>query len=144
MSLAAKRELLIEYCSLLHHLLSGKPFEIFSYFMVALLCSSVLNNKLVKRELICYRCGEKNTIEELVGRADTCIKCGSYLRCCLNCDFYDEGYHNKCREPQSELISDKESANFCDFFAPNTRRKSKGSENTTADIKQRFDALFKK
>ena len=34
----------------------------------------------------------------------------------MNCDFYDAGAYNQCREPQAERVLEKEKGNFCDYF----------------------------
>ena len=34
----------------------------------------------------------------------------------MNCKFYDEGKHNKCSEPNSEWVGDKEKRNYCEYF----------------------------
>lgn len=30
--------------------------------------------------------------------------------------FYDEGKSNKCREPQSDYVKERDRANYCDYF----------------------------
>jgi transposase len=63
----------------------------------------------------CHACG--TVIElEFVGRRDECPKCRKDLRACLNCDFYEEGRANNCREPQAETVKEKDRSNFCSFF----------------------------
>jgi len=76
----------------------------------------------------CHSCGEKQEIEGKVGREDTCPHCGAHLHVCLNCEFYDEHAHNRCREPEAEWVSDREKSNFCEFFR--YRESSRASANT--------------
>lgn len=64
----------------------------------------------------CNSCGEKLDHEGRIGREETCSHCGAYLHSCLNCEFYDEFAHNRCREPDAEWVTDKERSNFCEFF----------------------------
>lgn len=64
---------------------------------------------------MCYHCGEKFNGDK-VYRNTTCSKCGRDLRCCFNCKFYEPGSQWDCRESISEGVTDKEKANFCDFF----------------------------
>jgi hypothetical protein len=53
--------------------------------------------------------------------------------------------HNDCSEPQSELVADKRSANFCDYFS---MKQVRGNEirNRPIDRKKKaredFDKLF--
>lgn len=63
----------------------------------------------------CHRC-EAPVEAERVGVRDVCEHCRAYLHCCRNCDLYDPGAHNDCREPSAEMVADKEQGNFCDYF----------------------------
>ncbi|PLX41605.1 MAG: hypothetical protein C0608_05120 [Deltaproteobacteria bacterium] len=76
-------------------------------------------------------------------RRDTCTKCSSDLRSCVNCDFYAPGSYNECREEQAERVTDKEHATTCDYFRP-----AKSSRNSIEDKKSaalaELDRLFKK
>jgi hypothetical protein len=94
--------------------------------------------------MVCHHCGSEIKIERRrVGRADECPDCSSDLHCCLNCANYDTGAHNRCREPQSDWVSDRERANFCDFFLPNAATAS-GTSGSRLDPRSAFDSLFKK
>lgn len=91
----------------------------------------------------CYQCHKEISLEEPVGRRDTCAGCGADVRCCLNCTFYDARAADACREPQADLVQHKDAANFCEFFAlkntpPGPVRPSGG------DARAQLDALFKK
>jgi hypothetical protein len=63
----------------------------------------------------CHKCGADVDIEK-VSRRDECRSCGSDLRVCLNCAFYDAGRANQCFEPQVEPVKEKDRANYCDYF----------------------------
>jgi hypothetical protein len=65
---------------------------------------------------LCAFCKKELEIEGKVMRTDTCSHCGRDLHSCVQCEFYDQFAHNKCREPESEWVSDREKANFCDLF----------------------------
>jgi hypothetical protein len=88
----------------------------------------------------CWRCGAAIEARERVGRRDTCLACGSDLRCCRNCRFYDVASHNQCREPQAERQVEKERGNFCDWFSLGGRRD--GGGDAAADARARLQALF--
>jgi len=49
-------------------------------------------------------------------------------------------YH-RCREPQAEWVSDKEQANFCDYFEFG---REDGRPKEKDDARTRLEALFKK
>ncbi|MBI3653262.1 MAG: hypothetical protein HY231_19715 [Acidobacteria bacterium] len=82
-------------------------------------------------------------MEGKIYRSDVCPKCEADVHCCVNCDQYEPTAHNKCLEPQAEWVTDREKANYCDFFVA---RK----ETRNLIVKQRdsarldFDNLFKK
>ncbi|MGH7821746.1 MAG: hypothetical protein ACREQ9_18440 [Candidatus Binatia bacterium] len=90
----------------------------------------------------CYRCGTATALER-VGVREVCETCSAYLHCCRNCDHYLPGAHNDCREPNAELVADKESGNFCDFFRFVAERKAAGGGKAD-DARRRLDALFGK
>ena len=68
----------------------------------------------------CFKCGKEVEFAVkggiMVGRLDACEHCGAYLHCCKNCEFYDPGLHNQCRDPNTEFIRDREEPNFCNSF----------------------------
>lgn len=93
---------------------------------------------------LCHRCGNELGGIDRVSRSDICPHCGSYLHSCPNCSFHDPAAHNQCREPQSEYVSDREKANFCDFFTfresePDPKRAEAG-----AKARKTWEDLFKK
>jgi hypothetical protein len=92
----------------------------------------------------CHQCGTELRGIDRVSRGNTCPRCGAYLHSCLNCSLHDPSAHNQCREPQSEYVSDREKANFCDFF---TFRESEGDEKRADEVgepKKAWEELFKK
>jgi len=90
----------------------------------------------------CWRCGAAIDTAGRVGRRDTCLACGTDLRCCRNCAHYEPTAHNQCREPQAERQVDKERGNFCDWFSPGTARKA--AADPAAAAKAKLDALFRR
>jgi hypothetical protein len=63
----------------------------------------------------CFKCGAGLEID-FVGRREECPNCGADVHVCLNCDFYELGRANDCREPQAEPVKEKDRSNFCGFF----------------------------
>jgi len=82
-------------------------------------------------------------------RTDACRNCHSDLKVCLNCRFHDPGANNQCREPQAEWQTEKEKANFCEFFefrdvsGLGTAGRS-GAQPDRSRARDAFDSLFKK
>lgn len=93
--------------------------------------------------MICHHCRGELKVEAYISRTDECPHCGADTHCCLNCENYDPYAHNKCREPQAEWVTDREKANFCDFFIPN-KLTATGAAKSAADPRSAFDNLFKK
>ena len=92
----------------------------------------------------CAACSAEITLApgENVGFRDTCERCDADLHSCRNCEHYEPGAHNDCREPSSEWVSDRERANRCDWFRASGRPggSDAGRPSALADL----DALFKK
>jgi hypothetical protein len=89
---------------------------------------------------LCACCGKKIDVERRVHRSDTCPHCGADLHSCVQCEFYSENAHNKCREPDSEWVSDREKANFCDFFR--FRGGEEKSTERSEEARRKLDKLF--
>lgn len=92
----------------------------------------------------CHACGRAVELAsgERVGFRDECPGCGADLHVCRNCRHHDPGAANECREPNAEVVRDRERANRCEYFAPASGggARSPGRDDARAAI----DALFKK
>ena len=94
--------------------------------------------------LVCHKCQKplSDTYKIMVSRSDTCPNCRADIRCCKNCNFFDPKSYNECRESMADRITDKEKANFCDYF------KIGSSANDADKARQeqlaKAAALFKK
>ncbi len=96
---------------------------------------------------MCWYCGSAVTDQEPLGRSQRCIDCGRDLRSCRNCRFFLPDSRSGCAEASGEAPSDKERANFCDWFSLNPRLRSQGSgasaaRSAEAKAKSAFDGLF--
>jgi hypothetical protein len=88
----------------------------------------------------CWFCGHTLADSDYVREA-RCPACSRATHCCRNCRFYKPGVSNACVEPIADHVSDKERANFCDYFEAT---RSGGTEQTAAEaLKQAADDLFK-
>jgi hypothetical protein len=92
----------------------------------------------------CHHCGEPLEFVEKVFRNDTCPKCESDVRCCLNCADYEPTASGQCREPQAERISVKDRRNVCDYFSLREGRASAPGVDKAAEARRKLEALFKK
>jgi hypothetical protein len=96
--------------------------------------------------MLCFCCKTEVAITGKVSRMDSCPKCHSDLHVCLNCFFYDPFAHKQCREPVTEVVRDKEKANFCEYFSPNQKTAIDGlrANSKSDEVRNAFDNLFKK
>jgi len=88
----------------------------------------------------CFHCDNRLKISEKPSRDETCPFCGSDLKVCLNCKYYDPSLSNQCSEPMADPVTDKEKANFCEYFLfrlspPETER---ALEDRLLDLKRLF------
>ena len=90
----------------------------------------------------CVFCGKEVEIIDRVGRLEECPHCSRDLHSCVQCNLYDRSYHNDCRENQSPYVSDKERANFCEFFKFGRDVQSQNKE--IDESKKKLENLFKK
>jgi hypothetical protein len=94
-------------------------------------------------QVLCFKCGNKEEFSERVPLRAECTKCGEDLHVCKCCQFWDPKVYNECREPQAELVPDRERANRCDYFQPGTSG-GKSSAPTKDALLSAAEALFKK
>jgi hypothetical protein len=90
----------------------------------------------------CHACKKEISGDLKVGRKDECPSCGTDLRCCLNCVFYDRSVSKQCRETVTELVREKEKANFCEYFVFRENR-SGVTDAGSALARKALDDLFK-
>jgi len=64
----------------------------------------------------CHKCGWEWTLSGQPGRSESCHKCGSDLRVCLNCVSYDARSAHQCRDRRAEPVFDKHLGNYCEWF----------------------------
>lgn len=84
----------------------------------------------------CHKCGWEWTLSGQPGRSESCHKCGSDLRVCLNCVSYEARSAHQCRDRRAEPVFDKHLANYCEWFEmirrPWTGQKSGDSREQAA------------
>ncbi len=97
--------------------------------------------------LICWNCGKTTGVEGRPSRNDYCPHCQSDLRCCRGCRFFDPSVRWHCREPIDTFVTEKDKANFCDWFQARQAVHSAGKIIRNLDgkdaKKKAFDDLFK-
>ena len=91
----------------------------------------------------CAFCGQEIEVTDRIGRDDRCPRCANDLHCCLQCAFYDPAAHHECRESSAEFVSDKEKANFCDYYVFDPQVQT-DTHKKAGDAKKQFESLFRK
>ena len=97
---------------------------------------------------MCWYCGSPVTEPEPIGRSYRCAVCGKDIRSCKSCRFCLSGAKGDCSETRAEPVSDKERANFCDWFSldPKYRSETAGQQKELGKAtaaKAAFNDLFK-
>ncbi len=94
--------------------------------------------------VICHSCQTKMEFAEAIPRSADCPKCGSDVRACKNCEFYDRKSYNECRETQADPVREKDRSNFCGFFTVRVAGTGVGAKGGKEDLLSAAEALFKK
>ena len=92
---------------------------------------------------MCYYCGKP--FDDAITRSALCSSCKKEIRVCFNCKNYKKDAHWDCLEDIPEQVTDKDRANFCDFFVYSPKvDKAKQEKNLKAKIeaKDNFLKLF--
>lgn len=93
---------------------------------------------------LCHACKKPLDLGREIGRRDECPHCSADLHACLNCRFYDRSAPKQCREPQADLVREKDKANFCDYFVFADSTAGATAGDATGAARKALDDLFKK
>ncbi|MFO0627780.1 MAG: hypothetical protein U0325_19380 [Polyangiales bacterium] len=96
--------------------------------------------KVEEKKHFCHKCKNELVFEVKMQRRDNCPHCGADLQVCKNCEYWDPGAHNQCREKITEFIPDREQANFCTFFL--FKNGEPGTNQPELQAKAKLAALF--
>ncbi|HEB97860.1 MAG TPA: hypothetical protein ENI96_15685 [Sedimenticola thiotaurini] len=89
----------------------------------------------------CWHCGAGLGPHDY-GRETGCPGCGRPTRVCRNCRWYDTSRANACQEYRAEPVTEKERANFCEFFEPTTPATA-GGPTPEEELRRAAESLFK-
>lgn len=93
--------------------------------------------------LECWNCGESlKDVPRPISRHANCPSCYEVLHCCRMCKWYAPGRPNDCDHDRADPPVEKESANFCDYFAPTTGTYAQREGERKQQAKSKFAALF--
>ncbi len=91
----------------------------------------------------CHHCGSQFPEGMAVFRTSECPSYAYYIRVCRNCTHFAPGSHWDCRETVSDQVTDKERANFCDWFKLSTVSGDRSDAQKKVEQARRgFSSLF--
>jgi len=94
-------------------------------------------------KLVCWKCGA--SLDDLplpLARHAECPGCRADLHVCRLCTFYDTRVAKGCREPIAELVTNKERANFCDYFSARPDAFTAADERNAVKAQAALNELF--
>lgn len=94
-------------------------------------------------KLTCFSCSKELSFSDAkIGFREECMHCRADVHVCKNCQFYDPKAYNECREPQADVVREKDRANYCEYFTP--RSGGASQKDSAAALRAAAEALFKK
>ena len=91
----------------------------------------------------CWNCGiDLADLPTPISRHDHCPKCFEALHNCRSCRHYASEASVTCSEDQADPPSNKETANFCEWFKPASDAGSAPAADRNEEARSRLDALF--
>src|ERR1043165_5855385 len=84
----------------------------------------------------CHKCGWEWELSGQPSRNDSCHRCNSDLKVCLNCISYDARVAHQCRDRRADPVAEKHMANFCEYFEM-ARREFGGMKQDAREDKAR-------
>ena len=76
------------------------------------------------------------------GRSESCLRCRSDLRVCLNCRQLRPAFGHQCRDRRADPVAEKHLGNYCEYFEF-TRRDYVPPANSNPRESSARDALRK-
>jgi hypothetical protein len=93
--------------------------------------------------LVCWKCGaELKGVILPLSRREVCAACNAEQHVCKLCRHYDPRVADMCREERAETVSNKERANFCDYFDPKAGAYKTAPAAGAEAAKQQLEELF--
>lgn len=94
-------------------------------------------------ELICWKCGASLAHAIMpMSRREICKQCAAEQHVCRLCKHYDSRVSDQCTEDRAEQVSNKELANFCDYFNPQIDAWQGDPEAAQQQAADQLAALF--
>lgn len=93
--------------------------------------------------LVCWNCGSSlEAIPLPISRHAHCQSCFEPVHSCRMCRFHDESIPGQCEDERADPPTEKENANFCEYFKPRNNAYSNQRGTAAESAKARLDTLF--
>lgn len=79
-----------------------------------------------------------------LSRLSVCLACHAELHVCRLCGFYDTHKPESCTEERADPPTDKQRANFCEYFQPKAGAFELQNDGAANRAKAELDKLFGK
>ena len=91
----------------------------------------------------CWHCGTVVTDQPLpLSTYSECRHCRAQLHCCRQCQHFNPRLRADCDEPRAESYTEREKANFCDWFKLRREFFEPGETTSSADHHVELNTLF--
>ena len=101
------------------------------------------SDRTVTQNIVCWHCGVSVSEEPLpLSTYAECRPCRAQLHCCRQCQHYNPRLRVDCDEPRAESHSEREKANFCDWFKLRREFVEPGEKAPSVDHKAELNTLF--
>ena len=92
---------------------------------------------------MCWQCGMAVNDQPLpLSTYAECRDCRAQLHCCRQCQHYNPRLRVDCDEPRAESHSEREKANFCDWFKLRREFVEPGEKAPSVHHKAELNTLF--
>ena len=99
----------------------------------------------MNQKLHCWSCGAGIEDEPMpLSTYAACPQCRAQLHTCRMCRNWNPRLRSDCDEPRAESVSDREKANFCDWFALQPEGRTGPHAKEPAASRSELDRLFGK
>ena len=93
--------------------------------------------------MICHACQKDIELtDKKASFREECPHCDADAHVCLNCEFYDAGSYNECKETSADRVVDKEKNNRCEYFRPGGKEAGEGLREAEL-AKKKLEEMFK-
>ena len=99
--------------------------------------------RVMSNSLQCWQCGTAVTDQPLpLSTYAECRECRAQLHCCRQCQHYNPRLRVDCDEPRAESHSEREKANFCDWFKLRREFVEPGEKAPSVNHQAELNTLF--